>query len=57
MRAEVDGQSDGRRSRPSSMIGPSGRAADPAPPEDEDAQSEWAKQEQQVCRSRYSDIL
>ncbi|KAI0642574.1 t-SNARE [Trametes meyenii] len=48
MRAEVDGQSDARQSRPSSMVGPSGRAAVPSLPEDEDAQAEWAKQEQQM---------
>ncbi|KAI0350856.1 hypothetical protein OH77DRAFT_1412298 [Trametes cingulata] len=44
MRAEVEG-----RSRPSSMVGPSGRAVETSTlPEDEDSQAEWAKQEQQM---------
>ncbi|KAI0631022.1 t-SNARE [Trametes polyzona] len=48
MRAEVEGQSENGRSRPSSMIGASGRAGESVPPEDEDAQAEWARQEQQM---------
>ena len=48
MRAEVEG---GRRSRPTSMLASSGRAADPGQ-EHEDSQAEWARQEQEVrCES------
>ncbi|KAI0760116.1 t-SNARE [Fomes fomentarius] len=46
MRAEVE---DGRRSRPSSMLGPSGRTnVDSPSPEHEDSQAEWARQEQEL---------
>ncbi len=46
MRAEVE---DGRRSRPSSMLGPPGRATVDSPsPEHEDSQAEWARQEQEL---------
>ncbi|KAI8976684.1 t-SNARE [Trametes punicea] len=48
MRAEVEGRPEGRRSRPSSMVGPSGRGTESSMPENEDAQAEWAKQEQQM---------
>ena len=48
MRSEVD---EGRRSRPTSLLGPSGRPAGDtlaSVPEHEDSQAEWARQEQQV---------
>ncbi|RDX47229.1 hypothetical protein K466DRAFT_114420 [Polyporus arcularius HHB13444] len=48
MRSEVD---EGRRSRPTSMLGPSGRAASDAlasVPEHEDSQAEWAREEQEL---------
>ncbi|KAI0720751.1 t-SNARE [Cerioporus squamosus] len=48
MRAEVE---EGRRSRPTSMLGSSGRAAADAlasVPEQEDSQAEWARQEQEL---------
>lgn len=45
MRAEVE---EGRRSRPTSMLGPSGRAAETPDPAYEDSQAEWARQEQEL---------
>ncbi|KAI0739065.1 t-SNARE [Daedaleopsis nitida] len=46
MRAEVE---SGRRSRPTSVLGPSGRGVEePAAPEHEDSQAEWARQEQEL---------
>nr|VWP00913.1 Non-specific serine/threonine protein kinase (EC [Ganoderma boninense] len=44
MRAEVEG---GRRSRPTSVLGPTSRPAEPVP-EYEDSQAEWARQEQEL---------
>ena len=48
MRSEVD---EGRRSRPTSLLGPSGRPAGDtlaSVPEHEDSQAEWARQEQEL---------
>ncbi|RPD56005.1 hypothetical protein L226DRAFT_534368 [Lentinus tigrinus ALCF2SS1-7] len=57
MRGEVD---DGRRSRPTSMLGPSSRAAADAlasAPEPEDSQAEWARQEQELMMRQQDETI